>query len=405
MSMSCYRNRISVVFFGFCLVSLISFTNVKASDWPYFRGPERSGVTAADMPDDWEGTELEVAWEASVGWGFSAIAVSDGKAFIMGNQDDNDVLHCFDAGSGELIWKQSYPENRWPRNTQGGPYAAPVVHNGRVYTFSRTGKIFARDVEDGSVIWDVDTAEKFGINNTSWGLSGSALIVDDKVVFNAGSYGIAFNKVSGEKVWRNGTGPGGYATPVKFDRGGKTMLAMFVRRELAIVDPDDGNVLATYDWRTNHDVNASDPIVAGDNIFISTGYGKGGALLEFEEDGLSEVWNTGQLRTQMNGSVLWEGHLYGFDDSRHLRCLDFETGEVKWEQGGLGRGTLIVAGGNLVVLSENGLLVIAEATPEGYNKLAEKKVLSGRCWTMPVMAGGRIYARNAAGDVVCVEIK
>ncbi len=402
MSMSGYRSSFVIALFGFC-AALITFSGgARAEDWPYFRGPERDGTTTASLPDGWGERELEIAWEASVGWGFSAIAVSDGKAFVMGNQDDKDILYCFDAESGELIWKESYPENRWPRQYEGGPNASPVIHNNRVYTFSKTGKIFARDVEDGSVIWEVDTAERYGINTTTWGLSGSPLIVDDRVVFNAGSYGIAFDKVSGEKVWRNGTGPGGYATPVKFERGGRTMLAMFVRRELAIVDPGDGNVVARYPWRTNHDVNASDPIVAGDRIFISSGYGKGCALIEF---GGSEVWSSTALRTQMNGAVLWDGYLYGFDDSRRLRCLDFATGEVRWEQGGLGKGTLIVADEKLVVLSENGLLVIAEATPEGYNKLSEKKVLDGRCWTMPVMAGGRIYARNAEGHVVCVEIQ
>ncbi len=389
-----------------CIVLWLLAGAVAASDWPCFRGPDRTGVVdGVEALENGENLDMETIWQESLGFGFTAFAVSDGKAFVMGNVDDRDILYCFDAHNGDLIWKESYSEKRWPRSYEGGPNASPVVHEGRVYTLSKTGKAFARNVDDGSVIWNLDIRDTYGIGTPKWGISGSPLIVDDLVVFNVGSNGMAFDRVSGEKKWGQETGTGAYATPVRFERGGETILAMFLRKELALLEPDTGRIITRFPWETNNDVNASDPIVFGNNIFISSGYNKGCALLEIENSGLSEIWSNRNIRTQMNGCVLFEGNLYGFDDSRELRCLDFHTGEVKWSQGGLGKGTLFIAGGHLIILSERGNLVIAEATPEGYNKLAEKQILGGRCWTMPIMAGGRIYARNAAGDAVCVEIK
>jgi outer membrane protein assembly factor BamB len=147
----------------------------------------------------------------------------------------------------------------------------------------------------------------------------------------------------------------------------------------------------------------------GDTMFISSGYNKGCALLKIEKDKVTEIWRNRNMRNHCNSCVLWKGHIYGFDGQfgggGKLTCIDYNTGQRKWAQGGLGTGSLMVAEGKLVVLGERGKLVIARASPEKYEQLASAQVLTGKCWTVPVLANGRIYARNAAGDLVCIDVR
>jgi outer membrane protein assembly factor BamB len=172
------------------------------------------------------------------------------------------------------------------------------------------------------------------------------------------------------------------------------------------VDPKNGNELWSYPWKTSHDVNAADPIVQDDFVFISSGYNHGAALLRIANGKPERIWENKQMRNQHNNSVLLDGALYGIDGDNNsdLKCLEFKTGDVKWAQKGLGKGALMAADGKLIVLSEKGELVIAAADPSAFKPLARWQVLGGRCWTAPVLSHGRIYCRNAAGDLVCVDV-
>ena len=165
--------------------------------------------------------------------------------------------------------------------------------------------------------------------------------------------------------------------------------------------------------RPNSDTTAVTPIIDQDTIFIAGGYGDGCALVQFDNGSLYTVYKNREMSNHMNTCVLWEGHLYGFhgNGSRppartaKLGCMEHETGDVRWEERGLGCGSLMMADGKLIVLSDTGELVIVEATPTEQKIVSRAKVLGGKCWTVPVLAHGRIYCRNAAGDLVCVDVR
>jgi outer membrane protein assembly factor BamB len=129
----------------------------------------------------------------------------------------------------------------------------------------------------------------------------------------------------------------------------------------------------------------------------------GCALLEISESGLTTIWQNKNMSNHFASCVLWEGHLYGVDENR-LRCLDWKTGHVKWTQRGLGKGSLMLADGKLIIMGDRGHLAIAEASPDAYNELSRAKVLSGLCWTVPVLSGGKIYCRNHEGDLLCLDV-
>jgi len=369
--------------------------NAQPADWPCYRGPNRNGVTdEIGWTASWDG-EPKILWRAEVGQGFSGFAVAGGRAYTMGGKKGTDTVYCFDAETGKAVWSRSYT---CPDGEYAGPRCTPTVDGKYVYTLSRGGHLNCFDAATGKVVWATTVSSK----PPRWGFASSPFLFGSLVIVNVGVSGQAFNKTTGKPAWSS-TGQAGYATPVAFQKGTKTALLMFSSKSLVTVNPTTGSKGWEFPWQTEYDVNAADPVVAGDQVFISSGYDAGCALLSLASDGPKVVWRNKNMRNHHGSTVLYKGALYGFDEST-LRCLDLKTGEVKWSQGGLGKATLIIADGKLVILSENGALVIAEASPESFKELARAQVVRGHCWTAPVLANGRIYCRTDGGSVACVDV-
>jgi outer membrane protein assembly factor BamB len=380
-----------------------------AADWPNYRGPNYDGISSetgwhAELPQS-----SPIEWKASLGWGFASMAVSDGCVYAMGNVDDRDVVYCFDAATGKEKWTQSYPCPLFKKNHEGGPCGTPTVEGDAVYVFSKNGDALRLAADTGKIVWHKKLREELGLKELTWYFSSSPVVVDDLVILNAGTAGVALKKTDGSVVWNNGKDAGGYATPVPFTHEGKKCVAIFAASELFGVEAATGKILWQFPWKTSYDINSADPIIVDDNrIFISSGYNKGCALLKIGDGKVTEIYSNKNMRNQCNCSVLWKGYIYGFDGQvgggGKLTCIDVDTGQIQWAQRGLGTGSLMLADGKLIVLSERGKLVIAEATPDAYKELSSAQILEGKCWTYPVLANGRIYARNAAGDLVCVNV-
>ena len=200
----------------------------------------------------------------------------------------------------------------------------------------------------------------------------------------------------------------GYSTPYPYLADGKKSAIIGSGRSYVGVDIATGSVLWSLDWRTSYGVNAADPIVRDGQAFISSGYEKGCALLKLGGNPPAVVWTNKLMRNQMSPSILVGGHIYGIDGNESkkatLKCLDWATGAEKWSFPDAGAGTVAAAGDQLIVLTDKGELCIGKASPEGFKPTTRAQVLSGRCWTVPVVSHGRLYCRNAAGDVVCVEV-
>jgi len=384
-----------------------------AADWPIWRGPDRSGISKEVISTEhWPAGKAPIVWRASVGVGYSSMTVSDGKVYTMGNtgkkdideSKHKDIIYCLDANTGKEIWTYEYQCPLAPRSYAGGTSATPTVSSGKVYTISKNGKAFCLDAKTGKVVWAKDFVKDFGIKPPTWGFAGSAVIVDDLVIYNAGSCGIALNKADGSKVWQNGTGPAGYSTAVPFKSGKQKCIALFGEKTIAAVIASTGKKLWELPWETRYDINAADPVFSGDKLFVSSGYENGSALLKLDGSNVTELWRNDVFRCRMNAPVLKDGYLYGFDETNKVKCVKFDTGQLAWSQKGLGYGTLTIAGDKLVVLSEKGQLVIAKATPDEFKAINKAQVLpAGKCWAVPVVANGKIYATNHKGNVVCVD--
>jgi outer membrane protein assembly factor BamB len=395
------------LFSAAAVLALAAFGSFAArgADWPCWRGPDRNGISAEKgWQAQWPAEGPKQLWKASVGTGFSSFSVSGGRVYTMGNRADTDRVFCLEANTGKAVWEYSYPSALDPKNFEGGPCATPTVADGRVYTFSRKGDLFCLDGAKGTVVWLKHLNRELGLEIPTWGCASSALVEGGLVVVNMGSAGVALDGKTGKMVWVSAKSAGAYATPVPLKIGGEQCLAIFSRESLIAVRAADGREVWSYPWKTMYDVNAADPIIDGDKIFISSGYNHGGTLLKMSGPAPAKVWENKNLRNHFNSCVLWQGYLYGPDDSG-LRCVAFETGDLKWSYPAFGKGSLMVADGKLVALSEKGELIIAAATPAAFTPLARAQVLQGKCWTTPVLANGLIYCRNAVGDVVCLDVR
>ncbi len=389
---------------GISAIGAGSYGTAEAADWPNWRGPNYNGVSSeTGWNATWPKGGPKVSWKKSIGTGFASMAVSNGRVYALGNINDRDILYCLDAETGKEIWKKSYACPLYKEEHEGGPSATPTVDGDAVYTFSKDGDAIRFKAVTGEVIWHKKLNKELGLKHPTWYFASSPLVIDNMVILNAGTQGLALNKTDGSLIWKNGNGPPGYATAVPYSVGGQKCVALFASREIVGLVATTGKIVWQYPWKTSWDANIADPIISGYTVFVSSGYNKGCGLFRIGPDNLSKIWQNRNMRNHFNSSVLWQGFIYGFDEGT-LRCLDFQTGQIKWSQARLGKGSLMIADGKLIILSERGKLVIAEASPEKFEELASSQILKGRCWTVPVLANGRIYARNADGQLVCVDV-
>jgi outer membrane protein assembly factor BamB len=406
-----FQFLVRLMTFSLCLASVS-----RAEDWPCWRGPDLNGISKEkSWTTAWPKEGPRQLWKASVGLGFSSMAVANGRMFTMGNQENIDTVFCFDAAKGALLWKHSYPCILDPRFYEGGTLATPTVNGNRVYTISKRGDVFCFEAATGKIVWNKNVARELGVKlnvgdqDNWWGFSGSPLVRGDLLILNLASDGTALNKDDGKAIWSNGKGLAGYSTPLPFKQNGKDLVALAVAESVVAVNERDGKVLWRYPWKTPYDVNAADPIVSGDKIFISSAYRHGCALLQMQGDGVTLVYENKNMHNHFNPSVLINGFLYGIDgDAGHpggLACVEFATGARKWMEKSIGTGALMAAGDKLIIQGEKGELIIAEASPEKFKPLARSQVIGGKCWTTPVLANGRIYCRNSKGDLVCVDVR
>lgn len=385
------------------IIGLILFSSalVSAADWPQWRGPNYTGIGAET---DWDPAALndaKIIWTAELGKGFSAVSVADGKAYCAGNiNKDTDIIYCFDAVTGKELWTFKYSEPLTPNLYEGGPNATPTIADGKLYMISKTGKVFCLDAKTSQEVWK----RKLPYEKIRWGFSGSPVVIGGVVIFNVGSTGVGLDKNDGQIVWKSDNEKSGYSTAVPYQDGETSCFTMASRDTLVGIEAATGTVRWSHPWKTKYDVNAADPIVFGQKVFVTSGYGHGAALVDISSSQPRVIWENKNMRSQMSGPVLINGYLYGIDQNR-LACVDWKTGEQKWSEKKPKNGSLCAAGDYLIVIGEKGTLFIVKASPQAYTEVSSAEVLTGRCWTMPVLANGRIYVRNADGKLVCVDVQ
>ena len=382
--------------------------------WPNWRGPSHDGVSAEKIVA-WPAEGPRQLWTAEVGPGHAAPSVRGDKVFIMGRARKEDVVYCFNADTGAVVWKFAYEaaESAYGR----GPRATPAVEGNAVYTVSADGQVFCLDAASGRPIWNRNFHKELNLPMPRNHFSTSPVLDGELLLLNMGTSGLALDKKTGNVVWKS-EGDSSYSSPVPFNLGGRRCVALFAAHELVVVDEADGRKLAAYEWKLRDNTNCADPVIVGDTIFISSSYGRGCALVRVNGDEAAAVWRKGYA-CYYASPVLVGDCLYALVDSGWMKadlvCISVKDGSEKWRQKGVGSGGLVVADGKLVILSRGGELILTEASPDAYKEIARARVLPAQtggarpspiaCWNGPVLSGGRIYARNERGTLVCVDVR
>jgi outer membrane protein assembly factor BamB len=397
-----------------CILScgnLLTPSATLAADWPCWRGPAHNSITPEPIRLDWNTRPPQPVWTAQVGIGFSSCVVVGQQLVTMGHREEHDVITCLNTANGQELWSYRYPAPLDPNLFEGGPTATPTVHQQRVYTLSRRGVACCLDLASGELLWQKQLQQETGANLPEWGFSGSPLALEAGILLNMGSHGLLLNPADGSIRWKSdNSDDAGYSTPVLLSRNADALVLLMSAKAANAVQPTSGELVWKFDWITRYGVNAADPQITPQGILLSSGYSKGSTLLQVGAAGNSPeaVWRSRDLRNQMSPGVVLNGHLYAIDgdagSATSLRCLRVEDGQLAWSHEGLGAGTLIATRQHLLILGERGLLVLAAASPEKFASLGELQVLEGKCWTLPALAHGRLYCRNAAGKLVCLDL-
>jgi outer membrane protein assembly factor BamB len=427
--------------------SLAAGEQAAGSDWAGFLGPTQDGKsTETGILKTWNEGGPPLLWHVRVGEGYAAPSIADGRLFLFDRHEDVSRLTCMDARTGAEIWRSEYTTDYEDMyGFSNGPRAAPVIDGDRVYTFGAEGRLRCHRVKDGSLAWEVDTASTFGVVQNFFG-TGSAPVVEGDLLIAAiggspsdspgiqsgevvgnGSGIVAFDKRTGKERYRITDELASYSSPTIVTIGERRWGFWLARGGLIGFEPASGKVDFRFPFRAKkpESVNASNPVVVDDTVFITESYGPGSAVLRVRPGGYEVVRRDANPREQSMSChfmtpIEHEGFLYGSSGQgsgeAELRAVEYASGKIVWSEPGLGRVTLLYLDGHLVVYTERGRLLLVEATPERYNVVADAtprlpgaaavekhQLLRHPAWSPPVLSRGVLYLRGA-GRLAALEL-
>lgn len=441
---------------AFAVMVFLSQERCGGSDWPRFLGPSGTGISLeTNLVDRIPPEGLRVIWEKEIGTGYSAPSVLDDQLVLHHRRGKQEIVEAFEAGTGKSLWQHANPtEYEDPYGYNNGPRCTPLLTTNRVYTFGAEGHLLCLDRASGARVWSRETGSDFDVPQAFFGVGSTPILEGGRLIVMVGGQSnngvVAFNPETGATLWQNvgekswtgqpaigwpGTPPvrlrrgekqASYASPVAAAFHGQRHVLCLMRQGLVSLNPTDGAVNFSF-WfraRVEESVNAANPVVHQDLIFITAAYYRVGSILlrvRPDGNGVDEVWRGTSLEVHWSTPLLLDGRLYAFsgrnEPDASFRCVDFLTGKLLWERSErwpphstrqplvFGRGSLIYADGHLIAFGEGGLLGMFNPSPEKCEELGRWQVpsLHYPTWAAPVLANGRLYLRDE-GHLVCLSM-
>ena len=407
-------------------------------DWTSFLGPTHNGVSSETrLLKDWPEGGPPLVWELAKGTGYTSPAIHRSRLVYLYRQDQEEIVDCLHPETGQRYWTFRYPTGYSDRyGYNDGPRCSPVIDGNRVYTYGAEGKLHCLDLESGAVHWKRHLSREFRVPQDFFGVASTPLVEGNLLIVNVGTPGgpsvVALDKQTGKLVWEAGDqwGPS-YASPVPATVGGKRRILVFAGGEsrpptggLLSIDPANGKIDFRFPWRSRsyESVNASNPVVIGNQVLISASYKTGAALLDLRPDGTQRVaWTAPHFGLHWNTAIHRDGYLYGFDGRNEpdaaLVCVELKTGKEMWravpeweetvEFGGRQvtrsfttyRGSLLWADGHFLCLGELGHLLWLDLSPKGFRILSRAWLFAAReSWSPPVLSRGLLYVSQNRRD-------
>jgi outer membrane protein assembly factor BamB len=370
-----------------------------AADWPQWRGPNRDGKSnETGLLDSWPDSGPRVVWKTTgLGEGYSSLAIVNGRIYTQGQRDRQEFVFAFDAKNGKKLWETV--TSRDYRNDRGdGPRGTPTIDEKRLYAMTGDGVVVCLDVDTGKTIWSQNVAKTYGGSIPTWGYSESPLIDGSRLIVMPGGRGaslVSLNKADGSLQWKAGSDHAGYSSAILVTVGGvRQVIALSGEAAIGVME-DNGELLWHYTKVSNRTANIATPIFHDDSVFLSTNYGTGCALLKLGPKTMSEVYFSNEMKNHYSTSVLLDGYLYGYNDSI-LTAMQFTSGKVTWKNRSVGKGSVLYAEKRLYLLSEEGVIGLAEPSPEAYKEISRFHISKGSLptWSPLVISDGKMYFRD-----------
>jgi len=402
---------------------LLACAGSNASDWPQWRGPDRTGHAGNAASLQSLPKELKPLWKVAVGGGHSAPVIAGNKVIYLDENGTHEVAHVLDAATGKELWKVDYAD-RFQDEWGAGPRATPIIDGDRFYVQSCNGEFRCLRLADGKTIWQASFEKDFGVKflgnkanegtATRRGNNGSGVIDGNRVIVPVGSTKgaslVCFDKLTGKVLWQSGDDEAAYSSFMVNTVAGVRQVLAFTAEALLGADVESGKILWRVPLKTNAKRHAASPVVFGDQIFVNS-HTLGLRSIRVEKDSggfkATEAWANGDLKINLATPVLVDGHLYCQGANKDYVCVDAKTGALKWSQTGFGLGkkdysSTIVLGKNLLVLTEDGTLLLLAANPDKYTELGRVQVC-GNTWSHPAFADGKLYVRDGR-SLQCLDL-
>ncbi|HWZ31125.1 MAG TPA: PQQ-binding-like beta-propeller repeat protein [Bryobacteraceae bacterium] len=386
-----------------------------AGDWPQFLGPTRDGVYSSnDIAATFPASGPPIIWKKDVGEGFASPVVASGKVILFHRVSGRELIEALDAATGKNVWSYEYPTTyRDDFGFDEGPRSAPVVADGVVYAFGAEGMLSAVDLATGKKKWMIAAMQKYGVKKGWFGAAGSPLVEGGRVIVNLGGQNagiVAFDTATGALAWKATNDEASYSSGTVATIGGERHAIFLTRAGVVDLNPATGQVRFSMPFRSrnNASVNAATPLVIGNLVFVSASYNTGAALLEVSGSQFKKLWaNDDSMSNHYSTCVFRDGFLYGFhgrqEYGQSLRSIELKTGKVMWDVDGFGAGTVTLIGDRLLIVRENGQMVVAPASPKAYQSSPQVPIIKGVVRAYPALSDGRIYLRNEH-TLICARI-
>lgn len=379
------------------------------ADWPQFLGPERNGTYRGnDLAAEWPKAGPATVWRMPLGTGWSGPVVSAGRLIIFHREGDEEILDCLEAATGKRVWRATHPTAYVDGfGFDNGPRATPAIADGRIFAMGAEGTVWCVEFTSGKKLWHVNVREKFGAPKGFFGHACSPLVHGGRVWLNiggaAGAGIIALDTATGKLALKATDDEASYSSPIAIGTGDAAQLIFFTRHNLFSLRPATAAVNWQLRWSPamQASVSAATPLAAGSVLFATASYGAGAVALEFSATGTRKLWDGDDILSAQYGTPAHrEGHLYGFDGRvdtgarPELRCVELRTGKIKWSSDRVDAGAIILAGGELLVVTQNGQLVRVAARTDGFHERTRAQLLGLEVRAHPALADGRLFARD-----------
>ncbi len=381
-----------------------------AEDWAQWRGPNADGIAPdTGINKNWAEKPPQTLWQVPMSdGGYAGPSVAHGKVFIIDHQGDQDIVRALALTDGQEVWRYAYADAA--KANYGFARSTPVIDEGKIYTLGRLGQLNCLEENTGNLLWARNILQELGGKRGSWDYAASPLIDGDQLIVVPGGDNLvaALDKNSGATLWAGGgSDTAGYSTPAIATILGVKQYVVFSAAGVRGLSAENGQVLWQYPWKTSYDVNAATPLIAGNQVFITSGYNSGCAMLQINGDADNQtatlLWQSKEMKGKFSSPVSYGGYLWGGGEGKFVG-MEPATGNVVFQQGGFDQGSVLAVDGVLLILyGGNGQLVMATpaAPPQILGKITP---LGGQSWTAPIMADGKLLIRNTKA-LACVDMK